>query len=186
MTPAEYLEFERASSEKHEYLAGEIFAMAGNKRTHNLVVGNLVGELRRALHDRACEVYPSDMRVKAEATGLYTYPDVSAVCARPRFEDDREDTLLNPDLVIEVLSESTEAYDRGDKFASYRSIPSLKEYVLVSPLRRRIELFVRQDDGSWNLRVVESGDVQLSSVVAVLAVDEIYLKVPEREPLDGN
>ncbi|MBX3441852.1 MAG: Uma2 family endonuclease [Planctomyces sp.] len=144
----EYLAAERASDIRHEYYAGVVTAMAGASFRHNLITGNIVGECRRELGDRRCFVLPSDMRVRTRST-LFAYPDVVIVCGTPEFEGDREDTLLNPTVVIEVLSESTEAYDRGDKFAHYRSIASLTEYVLVAQDRMRVEHFVRQPDGRW-------------------------------------
>lgn len=179
LSEAEYLVFERSSDAKHEYLRGEMFTMAGAKRRHNLIVGNVVGELRDALRDRPCEVYPSDMRVKIEATGLYTYPDASAVCADPQFQDDAEDTLLNPEAIFEILSDSTEAYDRGKKFEHYRGIPALRDYVLVSQSERLVEHFVRQPDGTWNLRVVREGTLLRESLDVGIEIDELYLKVFE-------
>src|SRR5262245_26620705 len=132
MTREEYLEFERASEEKHEFFDGEVFAMAGARRRHNQIVINIGGELRQALRERTCEVYASDMRVRIPETNRYVYPDVTIACGEPRFEDAKEDTLVNPTIVFEVLSDSTEAYDRGDKFALYQTIPSLAEVVLVA------------------------------------------------------
>ena len=132
MTPAEYLAFERRSEEKHEYADGEIFAMAGAKRRHNLIAVNVGGELRQALRDRPCEVYPSDMRVLIASVSRYVYPDVSVVCDGPAFTDDEDDTLVNPTAIFEVTSASTEGYDRGDKFAKYRTVPSIAEVVIVS------------------------------------------------------
>jgi hypothetical protein len=121
-TPQEYLARERQAEVRSEYFAGEIFAMSGNSRGHNLIVTNAVGELRHRLRHRPCEVYPSNMRVKVEASGLYTYPDVTVVCGEPRFEDAEVDTLLNPMVLMEVLSKSTEAYGRGKKSAHYRRL----------------------------------------------------------------
>jgi Uma2 family endonuclease len=132
MSPVEYLALERSSREKHEYCDGEVFAMAGASREHNLIVANVVGELRAALRHRPCEVYPSDMRLKVPAAGTYSYPDASALCGSAEFEDAEVDTLLNPAVIVDVLSESTEDYDRGTKFKNYRSIPSFREYVVVS------------------------------------------------------
>src|SRR5262245_50639784 len=117
MTAEEYLAFERASEQKHEYADGEIFAMSGGTYEHGLIAGNVLGELRGALLERPCTVQGSDVRVKAVATKRYLYPDVSVVCGRPVFEDETRDTLLNPRVIVEVLSDSTERYDRGDKFA---------------------------------------------------------------------
>src|SRR5689334_17788040 len=114
MTPEEYLAFERASEQKHEYVDGEIFAMAGGTREHNLIAANVVGELRSALLERPCEVYGSDQKLKTPA-GKYHYPDVSVICGPPVFEDETRDVMLNPRAIVEVLSDSTERYDRGDK-----------------------------------------------------------------------
>src|SRR5437868_3265704 len=116
LTPEEYLAFERSSEIKHEYVDGEIFAMSGGTRAHSLVGGNVLGEIRAALSERDCEVHGSDIRIKIPATGRYVYPDASVVCGEALFEDDEEDTLLNPKVIVEVLSRSTEPYDRGDKF----------------------------------------------------------------------
>lgn len=131
-TPEEYLTLERQAQCKSAYYAGEIFATAGASRWHNLIVTNVLRELSLQLKGRPCTTYPSDMRVKVSPTGLYTYPDVTVVCGEAQSEDHQQDTLLNPTLIVEVLSESTEAYDRGGKFAHYRKLPSLLEYVLIT------------------------------------------------------
>lgn len=179
-TPAEYLAWERTQPEKHAYYRGEVFAMAGASREHNLIVANVVALLVGALRDRPCEAYPSDMRVFIPTTGLYTYPDVSVVCGRPEFEDSKGDTLLNPLVVFEVLSDSTEAYDRGEKFENYRSIPSFREYVLVSQNRALVDHFVRQPDGSWLMRTRRAGEtLDLASADCSFAVDDLYLKALE-------
>ncbi|MEO7331333.1 MAG: Uma2 family endonuclease [Minicystis sp.] len=148
MTPAEYLAFERSAEGKHELADGEIFAMAGAKRAHNLIANNVGGELRQALRDRSCEVYPADMRVHIAAEGRYVYPDVTVVCGGPTFTDDEQDTFENPTVVFEVTSDSTEGYDRGDKFAKYRTIPSLAEYVLVSHRSAAVDHYTRMPDGT--------------------------------------
>lgn len=119
LTPEEYLEFERRSEIKHEFFDGEIFAMSGARRNHNVIAWNIGGELRQKLKNKNCEAYPADMRVFVPETGLYTYPDLVVVCGEPVFQDDVFDTLLNPILLIEVLSDSTEGYDRGKKFQHY-------------------------------------------------------------------
>ena len=129
MSEAEYLAFERQSRDKHEFYLGETFAMAGASRRHNLITLNIGGELRDRLKDRRCEAYVGDMRVRVKPNGLYTYPDVVVVCGDPEFLDSDVDTLLNPTLLIEVLSDSTEKNDRGTKFKQYRQIPSLREYI---------------------------------------------------------
>lgn len=179
LTRDEYLAQERRADYKSEYYQGETFAMAGASREHNLIVGNLVGEMRNHLKERPCEVYPSDMRVKVSATGLYTYPDVTVVCGTPEFEDDHSDILLNPTVLVEVLSDSTEAYDRGAKSEQYRKLPSLAEYLLIAQDRVHVEHYVRQPDDGWLLREVAEADssVALDSIPIVLLVPEIYRQV---------
>jgi len=183
LTSEEYLAWERAQPEKHEFHDGEVFAMAGATFEHNQIVGNVVGELRAALRQMPCRVCLSDLRVKVPATGLYTYPDASVVCGRPEFEDGTLDTLLNPVVLVEVLSGSTEDYDRGTKFTNYRTVASLRDYVLISTDRILVEHYARSDDGSWVLRELRAGDrVPLASVGCELAVDELYLKVFDPQP----
>src|SRR5687768_7892266 len=131
-TPESYLEFERASDERHEYLNGEVFLLAGASNNHNLVQGNTYATLHSQLRKHPCLVYPSDMRLKVSQTGLYTYPDIMVVCGTPQLEDKHQDILLNPTLIVEVLSPSTERFDRGKKFQHYREIESLQEYVLIA------------------------------------------------------
>lgn len=175
LSPEEYLALERASETRNEYLNGETFAMTGASRRHNLLTGNLFAALRGQLRERGCEVYVSDLRVKVSATGLYTYPDVSVVCGGPEFEDAEIDTLLNPKLIVEVLSKSPEDYDRGTKFVHYRSLPSLSEYLLVSQEAVHVEHWVRQSDG-WLLTETDRRDdaVELPSVGGRLELAEIY------------
>ena len=151
LTPEQYLEIERKAEYRSEYYQGEMFAMAGATREHILLVTNLVGELRQQLRTGPCEVYSNDMRVRVSPGGLYTYPDVIVVCEEPRFEDGHLDTLLNPVLIVEVLSPSTEAYDRGRKFQHYRGIDSLAAYLLAASDRVHVDLFLRQPDGRWLL-----------------------------------
>jgi Uma2 family endonuclease len=177
-TPEEYLAWERRQPEKHEFHGGEVFAMAGATSEHNQIVANVLGELRSALRQKPCRVFASDLRVTVPATGLYTYPDASVVCGRPELEDDTLDTLLNPLVLVEVLSESTEDYDRGTKFTNYRTIPSFRDYVLISTDKVLVEYHTRQSDGSWLLREYRAGQrFRLESVGCELAVDELYLKV---------
>lgn len=179
LTPEEYLAIERRSETKSEYLDGEMFAMTGGTRRHSLAIGNLVRELSLQLKKRPCQVYPSDLRVHIPATGLYTYPDVIVVCGEPRFQDENQDTLLNPTVIIEVLSPTTEAYDRGKKFQHYQSIESLVEYLLVSQSEPRIEQFLRQDDNRWLLAAATGLDTTLAlpSIRCELALVEVYDKV---------
>jgi Uma2 family endonuclease len=185
LTAQEYLAIERSAPFKSEYFNGEMFAMAGATRAHNLIITNLARELSTQLRGRPCEVYPSDMRVSVDPTGLYTYPDIVVACGDPRFLDEREDTLLNPTLIVEVLSASTEAYDRGDKFAHYRSLESLKEYVLVCQDRPRIERYLRQGE-SWLFTAAgEPGTgLELPSIGCRLSLPEVYERVelPEGPP----
>ncbi|MGI8642196.1 MAG: Uma2 family endonuclease [Pyrinomonadaceae bacterium] len=179
LTPEEYLEFERKSEERHEYFNGEIFVMSGAKRNHNVVAWNIGGELCQKLKGKNSEAYPADMRVFVPETGLYTYPDLVVVCGEPKFKDNVFDTLLNPILIIEVLSESTESYDRGKKFQHYRSIESLREYVLVSQDEARIEKYVKNGDGFWFLSeaVGLEAEIEFSSIECRIALKEVYDKV---------
>ncbi len=177
MTPAEYLAFERASSEKHEYVDGLIFAMSGGTRAHSLAGTNMLVELHTALLERPCEVYGHDMKVKS-ADGKCHYPDVSVVCGRPLFEDETRDLLLNPRLIVEILSDSTERYDRIGKFAAYRTIDTLEDYVLVSQTEVLVEHYHRHPDGGWMYRVLgPGGELDLVSLGCKVPVDRIYLKM---------
>lgn len=179
ITREEYLTQERAAEYKSEYLDGEVVAMTGASREHNLIATNIIISLGQQLKGRPCELYPSDMRVFIPATNKYTYPDVVAVCVEPQFEDSYVDTLLNPVLIIEVLSDSTEAYDRGKKFRDYRSVASLAEYILVSQDESRIEQYRRQADGSWQLtekRFLEDA-VELEAIESRLILRDVYDKV---------
>jgi Uma2 family endonuclease len=180
ISPEEYLATERRSEVKHEYFAGEMFARAGATEAHNLIAGNVFASLHVQFKGRPCKVYQSDMRVKVLATGLRTYPDVAALCGDPVFEDAVHDTLTNPTLLVEVLSESTEAYDRGKKFEHYRRIRSFREYLLIAQDRAHVERYLRRDDGQWVLS--EYGDlaatVELASVGCTLSLADVYDKVP--------
>lgn len=178
LTPSEYLEMERASLVKHEYLDGEVFAMTGGSRAHNLLTMNLTTELSNQFRNHPCEVYLSDMRVKITASGLYTYPDVVITCP-PEFEDEHGDTLINPRIIFEVRSPSTEGYDRGKKFEYYRQIESLQSYVLISQEEIHIEVFSRQQDRHhWLLTEFREGSMlQLESIKCEIPLEEIYLKV---------
>jgi Uma2 family endonuclease len=177
MTPEEYLRFERHSEEKHEYLNGEIFAMTGASENHNLILMSLGSSLYVQLENRPCRVYPSDMRVKTQAKAHYTYPDISVVCGKPVFEDDTLDTLLNPTVIIEILSPSTERYDRGRKFQYYRTIPSLQEYLLVAQDSIHVEHFVRIGE-QWLLTDASTPDtvLALDSIGCTLALRDVYKK----------
>jgi Uma2 family endonuclease len=178
-TPEEYLALERQAQCKSEYYAGEIFAMAGASRWHHLIGTNVLREVSLQLKGRPCTTYPSDMRVKVSPTGLYTYPDVTVVCGEALFEDNQQDTLLNPTLIVEVLSASTEAYDRGGKFAHYRKLPSLMEYVLITQTKPHIEHYLCQQDNRWLLSEVDSvqDTLHLPAIDCYLALAEVYDKV---------
>ncbi len=177
-TPEEYLARERKALNKSEYRDGRIYAMPGASRAHNLITVHVTGELYIQLRTRSCEVYPSDMRVKVSAGGLYTYPDVIVVCDEPRFEDGHFDTLFNPTVLIEVLSPSTAAYDRGEKFRRYQYLDSLCEYILISQDRVQVEHYLRQEDG-WELTEFRflSDVFQLVSIRCELSLQAIYAKV---------
>ena len=179
LTPEEYLALERKAEFKSEYIDGEIVAMTGASRKHNLVVVNITSEIRQQLKDRSCEAYCNDMRVRIPLSRLYTYPDMVVVCGEPQFEDKEFDTLLNPTVIIEVLSKSTELYDRGKKFSFYRTLESLAEYLLVAQDERHIEQYVRQSDGGWLLSEHRSPEdlVKLTSIQRSFELREVYDKV---------
>jgi Uma2 family endonuclease len=184
-TPEQYLALERKSPVKHEYYDGSMFAMAGASRRHNLIAVNLCREISSQLRDRPCEAYVSDMRVCVGPTGLYTYPDVVAVCGEPQFQDGELDTLLNPTVIVEVLSPSTEADDRGNKFAHYRRLASLRDYVLVAQDRVRVERYTRQGE-EWLLTELSRLEdvLGLAAIGCEVSLREIYAKVPF--PDDGE
>ena len=184
----EYLEFERASAEKHEYRAGAIVAMAGASYAHNLIVMNMGASLHTRLRGKSCRVLPSDLRVSVPASRLFTYPDLTVVCGPPRFSDDRQDTLLNPQIIIEVLSPSTGDYDRGLKFRHYRSIESLREYVLIEQDSRRIEHSVRQANDRWLLSDTVGPDatLHLPTLDCAIPFAEIYEEIVFAATDDGD
>ena len=175
-----YLKLERNTVFKSEFHGGQIYAMTGASRKHNLVCGNIYRELSLQLKNRPCEAYINDMRVKAVAAESYLYPDIAIVCAKPDFEDTYMDTLLNPTVLIEVLSPSTEAYDRGGKFALYRKIASLREYFLVAQDQPSIERYVRHGD-TWLLTetvgVGVESSVSIESIDCLLNLRDVYDKV---------
>lgn len=179
LTPQEYLAIERRAEYKSEYFDGEMFAMAGVNPAHNEITLNVASEIHFQLKKRPCHVYTNDMRVKISATGIYTYPDILAFCGPPRFDDNQKDTLLNPTVIIEVLSDSTEAYDRGKKFQHYRTLESLQEYVLIAQHECRVEQYIRQPGNQWTLKETHdlSEVIQLSSIQCQLALADIYDKV---------
>ena len=184
ITPADYLVLERKALIKSEYLNGRIYAMSGASLQHNRIVAGLAVTVGNQLRRKSCEPFFGDMRVKVSPTGLYTYPDVVIVCGELRLEDQAFDTLLNPTVIIEVLSDSTEKYDRGEKFAHYRALDSLTDYLLVAQNQPRIERFNRQAEGHWLYSVADGLDAQINVGVmdCVLRLNEIYERVSFAAP----
>lgn len=177
LTETEYLERERVSTIKHEYYAGELFAMSGAGEAHNLIASNVNASIYAQIRGRGCRIYPSDMRIRVVKTGLYTYPDMTIVCGTPEFADmTKRDTLLNPTIIIEILSPSTERYDRGVKFQNYRTIPSLKEYILIAQNKHHIERYTRHEEHTWILTEAVGLDstIVLESIQCALALADAY------------
>ncbi|MBA3533412.1 MAG: Uma2 family endonuclease [Ardenticatenales bacterium] len=179
LTAEDYLALERQADYRSEYYRGEIFAMVGASREHNLISLNIAASFHRQLAEHPCEVYTNDMRVRVSPTGLYTYPDVIVVCGKPQFGDEQNDTLLNPTVLVEVLSESTEAYDRGKKFEHYRTLSSLSDYLLVTQDAYHVEHFARLADGQWLLSEAKGREssLRIASIACDLALDAVYHKV---------
>jgi Uma2 family endonuclease len=178
LSPEEYLTLERRAEFKSEYFDGVVYAMAGGSERHNLITGNLITELNVRLRKAPYRVYPSDMKVRVPNSKRFFYPDVSVVCGETRFADEARDVILNPVLVVEVLSESTEAFDRGKKFSSYQQMESLREYLLVAQDESVVEHYLRQEDG-W-LYTKASGpedDLVLPALDCRIALSDIYNKV---------
>lgn len=187
LTPERYLEIERQASFKSEFYRGEMFAMSGASYMHNLIQANLVRRLGERLEGSPCHPVGSDLRVLVSTTGLYTYPDAVVLCDPPEFFDGQFDTLLNPTVLFEILSDSTEKYDRGTKANHYRQIDSLQEYVLVSQLSPHVEVFQRGTEGKWILSEARdlADSIRLESIGITLPLSEIYLRVefPEIDDL---
>jgi Uma2 family endonuclease len=185
LTEAEYLDLERKAEFKSEFFDGEMFAMAGGTPMHSLIATNLAREFGNKLQGSRCVPFNRDLRLKAEATGLFTYPDLSIICGPLEFADDAQDTVINPTVIVEVLSDSTEAYDRGKKFEHYRRIPSLREYLLVSQSEPHVEQFIHDDAGQWLLREAAGLDASLglSSLQVMVALREIYANVTFAPPV---
>ena len=178
LTPKEYLTWERKTITKNEYLSGKIVAMSGASYQHTLITMNVSGELYIQLKGRECTVHINDMRVKARSTSSYFYPDVVVVCGKPSFEDNSFDTLLNPIVIIEVLSPSTETYDRVEKFRHYQQLESLQEYILVSQDKVHVEHHIRQET-QWEqseFRTFENV-LTLASIECELSLQDIYKRV---------
>lgn len=185
-TPEEYLELECKAEYKSQYVAGEIYVMAGAEPEHGEIITNLVLALGNRLLDRPCKVYSNEVRVRVKAGELFTYPDVAVVCGERKHDTAKPRSLLNPQVVFEVLSPSTEGFDRGDKFARYQRLDSLTDYVLVAVDRMRVEHFARQSDGSWRLVIHSQPEHRLA--LAGLNCDaplaEIYRRVEFADPAE--
>jgi len=184
LTVAEYLAFERASESKHEFFDGNVFAMTGGTPAHSLIATNFASEARAALKEQPCVVYNSDLRVKVNLSGLFTYPDVTIVCGEQRFDDDQRDTLVNPTVVVEVLSKSTASYDRGPKSKHFRKIDSLQALIFIEQDCPSVEVYRRHSDGNWVL----SDATELTDSIAIepigisIPLAEIYRNVTFAEP----
>lgn len=179
ITPEEYLQLERTSTIKHEYFGGRIYAMAGASPRHVFIAANVGGELYIQLKRKPCRTCGSDIRLQIPATGLYTYPDVAVVCGEPQYADEEKETLTNPAVVVEVLSPSSERYDRGDKFEHYKSIGSPTDYILIAQHTYRVEHYTRQSGNQWTK--AEYTDLQsivdIASIDCHLRLSDIYEKV---------
>jgi len=172
----EYLEMENAALEKHEYYQGEIFAMSGAKTPHNIVSRNMLVALAQKLKGKRCQPFGSDMRIHIEANTLFTYPDISIVCGDIVTLNNDDYNVLNPSVLIEVLSPSTKNYDRGEKFKLYRDIPTLKEYILIDSLSVNIEVFRLNENNHWELEEYKlvAQTLKLQTVQAEIPLAEIY------------
>jgi Uma2 family endonuclease len=177
LTPEQYLEIERRAEFRSEYYRGVMYAMAGGSSAHSLIIVNFCGELRQAVKGQKCYVFQTDLRLRVSPAGLFTYPDMMVVCGDPAYADDRRDTVLNPILIVEVLSTSTERTDRGRKFADYGTLDSLREYVLVSQREPRIEIYRRQPNAPW-LRS------EVTGIDAILRIDCLDCNIPLAEIYD--
>jgi Uma2 family endonuclease len=174
LTPEQYLEIERKAECRSEYCSGVMYAMAGGSLHHSVIIGNLAGELRNAIKGRGCLICPGDLRLAVSSTGLYTYPDLMVICGTPAFAHDRQDTVTNPLIIAEVLSPSTERYDRGRKFSDYSTLDSLREYILISQSEPRVEVFRRQPGNDWQL-------CEYVGLDAVLRVECLDCEIPLAE-----
>ncbi len=178
ITEEEYLEEERRADYKSEFYKGEIFAMAGATKEHNKIVASIVAEIYDFLRGKDCSVFPSDLRMHNFDNSLYTYPDVTIVCGEEKYLDDKFDTLINPTVLIEVLSPATEDYDRGTKFKLYRSIPSLQNYIIVSSTEYAAEVYTRNND-QWILTTTKDkeGSLFISAIEYTMKLADVYAQI---------
>ena len=183
LTSEEYLDIERKAEFKSELINGEMYALAGVTRKHNRIALNLATFLNNFLRDSQCRVYFADLRVQVSKTGMFTYPDLVLTCGNEIMADKQKDTLLNPKCILEVLSDSTEKYDRGEKFSHYQNLESLDEYILVSQNQPRVESFLRQKDNKWLYQKVEGleNELFINVIEAKIKLDEIYQNTKELE-----
>jgi Uma2 family endonuclease len=183
LTSEEYLDIERKAEFKSELINGEMYALAGVTRKHNRIALNLATFLNNFLRDSQCRVYFADLRVQVSKTGMFTYPDLVLTCGNEIMADKQKDTLLNPKCILEVLSDSTEKYDRGEKFSHYQNLESLDEYILVSQNQPRVESFLRQTDNKWLYQKVEGleNELFINVIEAKIKLDEIYQNTKELE-----
>ena len=179
ITVQEYLESEINAVEKHEFFDGEVFAMAGASEKHNRVVVNLTIEIGKHLKGKSCTIYPSDMRVATPQSDAYMYPDLSIVCGEIELKENIFDTLMNPSVIIEVMSPTTKVYDSGYKFFYYKQIPSLKEYIIIDPTQYFVAKFSRQIDNSWNIVETEgqNASIMINTIELEIPFDDIYYRV---------
>lgn len=179
ISPEDYLAMERSATEKHEYFKGEVFAMSGASLEHNRIFHNIYGQLFTHLKGKDCTPYGSDLRIHIPANSLYTYPDISIICGTPELTDEWSDTITNPAVIIEILSKSTADYDRGGKFTLYRSIQSLKEYILIDSTQTCIEIFTKQFNEHWLLSEYKklTDIVEVKTISFQLLLQEVYTDV---------
>lgn len=178
LSPEEYLIVERAAEYKSEYVDGEMYAMAGGSERHNLIAANVIIAIGTQLRNRPCRIYPSDLKIRVPNSKRFFYPDVSVVCGETQFADDARDVILNPILIVEVLSESTAAFDRGKKFHAYQQIESLQEYLLVAQDEHVVEHYIRQENNPWLYTKVGGLDaaIVLPTIKCQLALRDVYDK----------
>jgi Uma2 family endonuclease len=183
LTTEQYLELERKAEFKSELINGEMYAMAGVTRKHNRIALNVASFLNNFLQDKPCRIYFADLRVQVSKTGMFTYPDLVITCGNEIMADKRQDTLLNPKCILEILSDSTEKYDRGEKFSHYQNLESLAEYILISQNQTKAESFLRQDDNKWLYQKVEGLENELSiqSINSKIKMEEIYKNTQDLE-----
>lgn len=178
LTPDEYLAMERQAEHKSEYIDGVVYAMSGASYRHNAIVANVIIELGQQLRGHPCRALPSDLKVRMPDSSKFFYPDVSVVCGEPEFHDERTDVLLNPTLIVEVLSESTASFDRGEKFQAYQRLDSLQEYLLISQDKYLVEQYIRQTKESWTYKAAVGleSSLALPSINCALSLKAVYDK----------